>query len=33
MSPNMNESNNKFYFDDKDDAKITIPKGSYKVRD
>jgi len=28
----MNESNDKFYFS-KDDAKITIPKGSYEVRD
>ncbi|KYN10796.1 hypothetical protein ALC57_17061 [Trachymyrmex cornetzi] len=30
--PNVNESNNKFYFD-KDDAEITIPEGSYEVRD
>ncbi|KYN29103.1 hypothetical protein ALC57_01466 [Trachymyrmex cornetzi] len=30
--PNVNESNNKFYFA-KDDAEITIPKGSYEVRD
>ncbi|KYN28159.1 hypothetical protein ALC57_02428 [Trachymyrmex cornetzi] len=29
---NVNESNNKFYFD-KDDAEITIPEGSYEVRD
>ncbi|KYN18876.1 hypothetical protein ALC57_08806 [Trachymyrmex cornetzi] len=28
--PNINESNNKFYFDD---AEITIPEGSYVVRD
>ena len=28
----MNESNNKFYFT-KDDVEITIPKGSYEVRD
>jgi len=32
MIPNVNESNNKFYFA-KDDAEITIPKGSYEVRD
>ena len=30
--PNVNESNNKFYFA-KDDAEITIPKGSYEVQD
>ncbi|KYQ54019.1 hypothetical protein ALC60_05785 [Trachymyrmex zeteki] len=30
--PNVNESNNKFYFG-KDDAEIIIPKGSYEVRD
>ncbi|KYN29962.1 hypothetical protein ALC57_00578 [Trachymyrmex cornetzi] len=30
--PNVNISNNKFYFD-KDDAEITIPEGSYEVRD
>ncbi|KYN12131.1 hypothetical protein ALC57_15711 [Trachymyrmex cornetzi] len=30
--PNVNESNNKFDFD-KDDAEITIPEGSYEVRD
>ncbi|KYN30128.1 hypothetical protein ALC57_00411 [Trachymyrmex cornetzi] len=30
--PNVNESNNKFYFT-KDDAEITISKGSYEVRD
>ena len=30
--PNVNNSNNKFYFA-KDDAEITIPKGSYQVRD
>ncbi|KYN15251.1 hypothetical protein ALC57_12518 [Trachymyrmex cornetzi] len=30
--PNINESNNKFYFN-KDDAEITIPEGSYEVRD
>ena len=30
--PNVNESNNKFYFA-KDDAEITIPEGSYEVRD
>ncbi|KYN29041.1 hypothetical protein ALC57_01532 [Trachymyrmex cornetzi] len=30
--PNVNESNNKFYFA-KDDVEITIPKGSYEVRD
>ncbi|KYN26859.1 hypothetical protein ALC57_03760 [Trachymyrmex cornetzi] len=30
--PNVNESNNKFYFD-KDDAEITIPEGLYEVRD
>ena len=30
--PNVNESNNKFYFG-KDDAEITIPEGSYEVRD
>ncbi|KYQ48569.1 hypothetical protein ALC60_12382 [Trachymyrmex zeteki] len=30
--PNVNESNNKFCFD-KDDAEITIPEGSYEVRD
>jgi len=30
--PNVNESNNKFYFT-KDDVEITIPKGSYEVRD
>ncbi|KYQ48233.1 hypothetical protein ALC60_12728 [Trachymyrmex zeteki] len=30
--PNVNESNNKFYFD-KDDAEITIPEDSYEVRD
>ncbi|KYN23145.1 hypothetical protein ALC57_04449 [Trachymyrmex cornetzi] len=29
---NVNESNNKFYFD-KDDTEITIPEGSYEVRD
>ena len=29
---NVNESNNKFYFT-KDDVEITIPKGSYEVRD
>jgi len=29
----VNELNNKFYFDDKDDVKIIIPKGSYKIRD
>jgi len=29
---NVNESNNKFYFA-KDDAEITIPEGSYEVRD
>jgi len=28
----MNKSNNKFYFA-KDDAEITIPEGSYEVRD
>jgi len=28
----VNESNNKFYFT-KDDVEITIPKGSYEVRD
>ena len=28
----MNESNNKFYFA-KEDVEITIPKGSYEVRD
>ena len=28
----LNESNNKFYFT-KDDVEITIPKGSYEVRD
>ena len=27
-----NESNNKFYFA-KDDAEVTIPEGSYEVRD
>ena len=32
MIPNVNESNNKFYFG-KDDAEITIIKGSYEVRD
>jgi len=30
--PNMNESNNKFYFT-KDDVEIIIPKDSYEVRD
>jgi len=30
--PNLNESNNKFYFT-KDDVEITIPEGSYEVRD
>ncbi|KYN44331.1 hypothetical protein ALC56_01227 [Trachymyrmex septentrionalis] len=30
--PNGNESNNKFYFKEHD-AKITIPEGSYEVRD
>ncbi|KYN42433.1 hypothetical protein ALC56_03137 [Trachymyrmex septentrionalis] len=30
--PNVNNSNNKFYFT-KDDAEITIPEGSYEVRD
>ncbi|KYN44632.1 hypothetical protein ALC56_00919 [Trachymyrmex septentrionalis] len=30
--PNVNKSNNKFYFD-KNDVEITIPEGSYKVRD
>ncbi|KYN38084.1 hypothetical protein ALC56_07543 [Trachymyrmex septentrionalis] len=30
--PNVNKSNNKFYFA-KDDAEITIPEGSYEVRD
>ncbi|KYQ53671.1 hypothetical protein ALC60_04438 [Trachymyrmex zeteki] len=30
--PNVNESNNKFYFG-KDDAEIIIPEGSYEVRD
>jgi len=30
--PNVNESNNKFYFT-KDDVKITILEGSYEVRD
>ena len=30
--PNVNKSNNKFYFA-KDDAEIIIPKGSYEVRD
>jgi len=29
---NVNKSNNKFYFA-KDDAEITIPEGSYEVRD
>jgi len=28
---NVNESNNKFYFG-KDNAEITIPEGSYEVR-
>ena len=31
MIPNMNESNNKFYFTK--DTEITIPEGSYEVRD
>ncbi|KAL6254001.1 hypothetical protein P5V15_015854 [Pogonomyrmex californicus] len=30
--PNVNSSNNKFYFD-KDDKKNVIPEGSFKVRD
>ena len=30
--PKVNESNNKFYFT-KDDVEITIPEGSYEVRD
>jgi len=30
--PNVNESNNKFYFT-KDDVEITFPKDSYEVRD
>ena len=30
--PNVNNSNNKFYFT-KDDVEITIPEGSYEVRD
>ena len=30
--PNVNNSNNKFYFA-KDDAQITIPEGSYEVQD
>ena len=30
--PNVNNSNNKFYFA-KDDVEITIPEGSYEVRD
>ena len=30
--PNVNSSNNKFYFDE-DDTEITIPEGSYEVRD
>jgi len=30
--PNVNESNNKFYFS-KDDAEITILEDSYEVRD
>jgi len=30
--PNVNELNNKFYFA-KDDAEITIPEGSYEVRE
>ena len=30
--PNVNESNNKFYFT-KDDVELTIPKGLYEVRD
>ena len=30
--PNVNKSNNKFYFD-KNDVEITIPEGSYEVRD
>lgn len=30
--PNVNLSNNKFYYD-KDNKKITIPEGSYKLRD
>ena len=30
--PNVNKSNNKFYFD-KHDAEITISEGSYEVRD
>ncbi|KYN22256.1 hypothetical protein ALC57_05341 [Trachymyrmex cornetzi] len=32
MIPNVTESNNIFYFA-KDDAEITIPKGSYEVQD
>jgi len=32
MIPNVNESNNKFYFA-KDDAEITIPEDSYEVQD
>ena len=30
--PNVNKLNNKFYFD-KNDVEITIPEGSYEVRD
>lgn len=30
--PNVNKSNNKFYYD-KDDKEITIPEGSYELRD
>jgi len=30
--PNINSSNNKFYFD-KDDKKIGIPEGSYELHD
>ena len=30
--PNVNSSNNKFYFD-KDDREIVIPKGSYELHD
>ncbi|KAL6268239.1 hypothetical protein P5V15_001353 [Pogonomyrmex californicus] len=31
MIPNVNASNNKFYFDE-DDAEITIPERSYKLQ-
>ena len=31
--PNVNASNNKFYFGSEDDVEITIPDGAYELRD